>query len=102
MAAGPSRLAPKPSVPPPDRSPPKRYHPIAPPVTHIDPIPIEFCSDEESDIPITGPAQQTTSLLPTLTDHIFAVRPRERYEDHLGDIDLRGLFAAYPMSELHE
>jgi len=71
-------------------------------VAHIDPLPIEVCSDEESDIPITGPAQQTTSLLPTLTDHIFAVRPRERSEDHLGDIDLRGLFAAYPMSELHE
>jgi len=89
-------------MPPPDPSPPKREHPNTLPVTHIDPIPIEVSSDDDSDIRTTRPTKITKSSPPTITDHVFAVRPRQRLEDNLGDINLRGLFAAYPMSELHE
>jgi len=50
MVAGPSRVTPKSPMPPPDPSPPKREHPNTLPVTHIDPIPIEVSSDDDSDI----------------------------------------------------
>jgi len=64
----------------------------------IDPIPIEIASSDEDD----NPNISASTARPTVINHVFTVRPREPLPTAARDINLRGLFAAYPMSHVHQ